>query len=88
MRDFWQTHGVMLQQTNGPGTFKHTCLAAMKRLHEDIAGERDEQILHRKILDILAQQSTYMMQFECCLDEFNGYLAELRLLDCLIQHGI
>ncbi len=60
----------------------------MTRLYEDITGVRDEQIIHRKVLDILVQQRTHMMQFECCLDEFNGYLAALRLLDCLIQHDI
>ncbi len=86
--DFWQTRGVVLEQENGPSTFKYGFVDEMKQLHEDIAGGRDKAIIQRKILDILAQQRTSMIQFESCLDEFNRYLAALRLLDTFMDHGI
>jgi hypothetical protein len=86
--DFWQTYGVVFEQENGPGTFKYTFVDEMKQLHEDFAGGSHKTIILRKILDILAQQRTCMMQFECCLDEFNRYLAALRLLDTFIQRSV
>ena len=78
-RAFWQTHGAALEQENGPGTFKHAFVQAMKRLH---AGDGDA---HRQMRAVLAEQRAFLVQFEPCLDEFNRYLAALRLvcvLDC------
>jgi hypothetical protein len=87
VRTFWQTYGVALEQENGPGTFKHTFVQAMKQLHAGVAVEAgtDTQGAHRQMRDILAEQRAFLVQFESCLDEFNRYLAALRLvyvLDC------
>ncbi len=86
-RAFWQTHGAALEQENGPGTFKHAFVQAMKRLHAgDGAGAgADTPGAHRLMRDVLAEQRAFLVQFESCLDEFNRYLAALRLvcvLDC------
>ncbi len=88
VRDFWQTYGDVLQQENGPGTFKYALVQKMKQIHEDNVAGSDGAMIHRKILDILGEQRTSMIQFESCLDEFNRYLAALRLLDTFILHGI
>jgi hypothetical protein len=85
---FWQTYGAILTQQNRPDTFKHTFVHKMKDLHEDISAGTHKALIHSSILDILSQQRTFMIQFESCLDEFNTYLAALRLLDTFIHHSI
>lgn len=87
VRNFWQTYGVVLPQENGPDTFKYTFVQKLKQLDKDIDSGTHKVIIHRTILDILSQQRTSMIQFQSCLDEFNTYLAELRLLDTFIQHS-
>jgi len=88
VRDFWETYGDVLQQENGPGTFKHALVQKMKQVYEDIVAGSDGAMIHRKILDILGEQRKSIIQFESCLDEFNRYLASLRLLDTFMLHGI
>jgi hypothetical protein len=86
--DFWQTYGDVLQQVNGPDTFKYALVQKMKQMHEDNVAGSDGSVIHRKILDILGEQRISMIQFESCLTEFNRYLEVLRLLDTFILHGI
>ena len=80
VRAFWQTYGAVLERDNGPGSFKYDFVQKMKALHQDTT--------HTRILDILSQQRKYVYQFDSCLDQFNKYLAALRLLDTCLQHGI
>ena len=88
VRYFWQTYGVVLAGKNGGGRFKYAFVERMKELDEDISAGMHKDILHRRIRVILAEQRLYMIQFESCLDEFNTYLAALRLLDTIILHCI
>ena len=85
---FWESHGAAIHSESGPGTFKHNFVQKMGALYSDIASGREEAIIHMKILDILGEQRMCMIQFESCLDEFNRYLATLRLLDTIIKHRI
>ena len=88
VRTFWESYGAGLETENGPGTFKHNCVQQMCRLHEGMAAGMDQGMVHMRILDILGEQKMSMIQFESCLDEFNRYLAALRLLDTIMQHGM
>ena len=88
LKRFWQSYGAGLQSENGPGAFKHDIVVKMGELHEYITEERDQAIVHRKILDILGEQRRHIIQFESCLDAFNRYLGALRLLDTCIQHKL
>ena len=88
VRGFWVRNGVKIAQEIGGGSFKAGFVEMMKELHGDMSGGRDEDIIHRRILEILGEQRLYMIQFECCLDEFNGYLGALRVLDTMMQYGI
>jgi hypothetical protein len=81
--DFWQTYGVAIQEENGPGSFKHAFVREMMRLHDAVTDGVHGAVIDRTMRDILAQQQTHMIQFESCLDEFNRYLAALRLLCAL-----
>ena len=85
---FWETYGVGLQSESGPGTFKYSMVVKMGELHEYIADQRDKDTVHRKILDIVGEQTRHMIQFQSCLDEFNRYLGALRALDMCMQHDI
>ena len=85
---FWQSYGAGLQCENGPGAFNHDIVVKMGELYVYIAEERDQAIVHRKILDILGEQTRHMIQLESCLDAFNRYLWALRLLDTCIQHKL
>ena len=87
---FWHVHSGQLQAENGPGTFNHDLVQQMLHLHPDIlAGmdtlttgrHSDSGRLEKKIGDILSLQRRHITQFEFCLDEFNRYLAALRLLE-------
>ena len=87
---FWQVHGGQLQAENGPGTFKHDLVQQMLHLHPDIVAGMDTLTtgrhsgsarLEKKIGDILSLQRRHITQFEFCLDEFNRYLAALRLVE-------
>ncbi len=84
VRDFWETYGDVLQQENGPGTFKHALVQKMKQVYEDIVAGSDGAMIHRKILDILGEQSMSMIQFESCLDWRGGsdFLWGLHVLWC------
>ncbi len=88
VRVFWESYGAGLHSESGPGTFKHNFVQKMGGLYDDIASGREQAIVHMKILDIRGEQSMSMIQFESCLDEFNRYLAALRLLDTIIKHRI
>ena len=89
VRGFWVRNGVVIgEEKREGGSFKSVFVERMKELHGDMSGGRDEDIIHRRILEILGEQRLYLIQFECCLDEFNGYLGALRVLDTMIQHGI
>ena len=94
--DFWHTHGMLLESANGPGTFKYDLVQKMGELHAELLSVTDTIFreprhpvglhpLRAKIQDIVTLQSRHIMQFECCLDEFNRYLTALRLLDVLLQ---
>ena len=78
----------MLAGENRGGTLKSAFVWKMKELDEDMRAGKGWDIIHRRVLDILGEQRLCMIQFECCLDEFNAYLAALRVLDTLLQHGI
>ncbi len=96
--NFWYTHGAELQSENGFGTYNSDLVQKMFQLHPDIVTVMDKIIieqqsnsvsldtLQRKIEDILNLQMRHIIQFEFCLDEFNRYLAELRLLQGVLQH--
>ncbi len=88
IRGFWVRNGVVIGQENGGGSFKSGFVERMKELHGDMSDGARHDIIHRRILEILGEQRLYMIQFECCLDEFNGYLGALRVLDMMMQHGI
>ncbi len=75
IRCFWVRNGVAIGHENGGGSFKSGLVERMKELHGDMSGGTRQDIIH-------------MIQFECCLDEFNGYLGALRVLDTMMQHGI
>jgi len=85
---FWTTYGAVLQSENGHGTFNYEFVEKMRRLYQDITLARNGAIIHGKILDILGEQKKHMIQFECCLDAFNGYLGALSLLDVMFRHGM
>ena len=80
VRAFWEEHGAGLREENGPGTRKYDFVRKMGGLHEDIGEGTEKGIVHARIRDILGEQRMCMIQFECCVDEFNRYLAALRLL--------
>ena len=86
--NFWQTYGVVLAGENGGGTLKSAFVWKMKELDEDMRAGKGWDIIRRRVLDILGEQRLCMIQFECCLDEFNTYLDALRVLDTLLQHRI
>jgi hypothetical protein len=88
VRGFWVRNGVVIGDENGGGSFKSGLVERMKELHGDMSGGTRQDIIHRRILEILGEQRLYMIQFECCLDEFNGYLGALRVLDTMMQYGI
>ena len=88
VRVFWETYGEGLKTENGGETFNHDFVQKMGGLYEHIAAGTEKAIVHRRILDIVGEQRMYMIQFESCLDEFNRYLAALRLLDTIMQHGM
>jgi hypothetical protein len=89
IRGFWLRNGVAIGDENREGgSFKSGFVERMKELHGDMSGGRDQDIIHRRILEILGEQRLHMIQFECCLDEFNGYLGALRVLDTMMQYGI
>ena len=87
VRAFWEEHGAGLREANGAGTRKHDFVRKMGGLHEDIGEGREKGTVHARIRDILGEQRMYMIQFECCLDEFNRYLGASRLLDTILQHA-
>lgn len=92
---FWYTHGMRLEAEHGPDTFKYELVQKMGALHANIAAVIDKPIIReqynsvsagqfrRKIQDIVSLQNRHIMQFECCLDEFNRYMNSLRVLDLL-----
>ena len=88
VRVFWETYGAGLKTENGGETFKHDFVQKMGGLYEHIAAGTEKAIVHRRILDIGGEQRMYMIQFESCLDEFNRYLAALRLLDTIMHHDM
>ena len=93
---FWHTFGPLLQSENGPGTFNYEFVQTMAQLHPYILAVIDKPIrgpqsdpvvldaLRRKVQDILDLQRRHMIQFEPCLDQFNGYLTTLELLDVIL----
>ena len=86
---------MRLQAEHGPDTFKYELVQKMGALHANIAAVIDKPNIleqynsvgagqfRRKIQDIVSLQRRHIMQFECCLDEFNRYLTALRVLDVL-----
>jgi hypothetical protein len=97
---FWYTCGPLLQSQNGPDTFKYEFVQTMGQLHPYILAVIDKPIrgpesdpvvldaLHRKVQDILGLQKRHMIQFEPCLDLFNGYLTALGLLDVILTYRL
>ena len=95
---FWYTYGPLLQSQNGPGTFKYEFVQTMGQLHPYILAVIDKPIggaqsdpvvldaVRRKVQDILGLQRMHMIQFEACLDQFNGYLTALGLLDVILMN--
>jgi hypothetical protein len=83
VRDFWHRHALHLQQNNPPSSFKHDFVCDMQALDADITAGSHEAVMHRRVRDILWKQRAFLIQFEFCLDEFNKYLAALRLVDGL-----
>ena len=88
VRCFWNTYGELLLSENGHGTFKYDIVDKMRQLYQDIEASKDESIIHCKILDILREQRTHIIQFESCIDTFNDYLCALRLLDVMFRHNM
>lgn len=92
VREFWHLYGTRLESENGPGTFMYELVQKMSALHAGIAIETGEQCisvglgqLRGKMQDIVSLQRRHIMQFEFCLDEFNRYLAALRLMDVVLR---
>ena len=88
MSDFWQTHGAALQTDIADYTIKHSLVGQIEELHQAIAAGADDALTQGKIRGILAEQRTFMIQFETSLDQFNAYLVALRLMDTCIQYHI
>jgi hypothetical protein len=88
VRCFWNTYGALLQSENRHGTFKYDIVEKMGQLYQDIEASKDESIIRGKILDILREQRTHIIQFESCIDTFNDYLCALRLLDVMFRYNL
>jgi hypothetical protein len=89
--EFWHTHGSRLVADHGPGSFKYELVVKMSRLHADILGVIDAatvDVVRGKLQDIVSLQSRHMIQFDCCLDDFNRYLTALRLLDVVLREKL
>jgi hypothetical protein len=83
VQDFWETYGKALERENGAGSFKYSLVVKMKELYQNIQSGKE---IHNKILDILREQRSHVMQFQSCVDAFNRYLTALRLLDTMIRN--
>jgi hypothetical protein len=93
VRHFWTTYGTRLQSENRQGTFKYDIVEKMRHLHQELSLSSDASsdaliIIHVKILDVLREQKMYIIQFYFCIDEFNDYLCDLRLLDVIFRHNM
>ena len=94
---FWCTHGEMLQTQKEMSLIQSELVLGMSELHQDILGlmghvnlsdELDRarlQKLKGNIGGILRYQAMHIVQFACCLDEFNrNYLSPLRLIESVL----
>jgi hypothetical protein len=91
VHEFWRVHGTRLEGENGPDTFKHELVQKMGGLDGEIVGLIDRvsggvgvDVVRWRMGEILSLQRMHLIQFEFCVDEFNGYLSALRLLDVML----
>ena len=94
---FWCTYGDMLQTQKEMGLIQSELVLGMSELHRDIVAmmrhvnssdELDRERLQKlkgNIGGILRYQVMHIVQFACCLDEFNrNYLSPLRLIESVL----